>query len=84
MFIRSEIRNIMSEGKRADLEMPWNKAPFVKLEDLPIEEQAKKARERVYNLQLDSKLQEIAIDKINAKLKRMQEAQKKDGKNARA
>jgi len=76
MYIRSEIRNIMSTGGKSDLEMPWNK---VALEDLSIEEQAKKAIERIRNLRMGSEIEEPAIKKINEKLKRMQKAQKKDG-----
>lgn len=68
----------MSTGKRADLTMPWNKEPVVRLEDLPIEEQAKKAIERIVNLRMDSEKEERAIKRINEKLKRMQKAQKKD------
>ena len=79
MFIRSEIRNIMSTGERSDLTMPWNKEPVIRLEDLPIEEQAKKAIERIVNLRMDSEKEERAIKGINEKLKRMQKAQKKDG-----
>lgn len=67
----------MSGKMPDDLEMSWNKTGRINLEDLPIEEQAKKAIERIVNLRLSQESQERAIKKINEKLERMQKERDK-------
>jgi hypothetical protein len=79
MYIRSEIRNIMSTGKKTDLEMPWNKEKQIRLKDLPIEEQAKRAIGRIKAQCLGVERTQRCIKAINEKLERMKKAQQKDG-----
>lgn len=70
-LIRRDLKGVLDPKMPDDVVMQWNKEPFVPLEDLPVEEQAKKAIERVKNLRLGSKEEEQAIKKINDRLKRI-------------